>query len=145
MSVTDADKLAYDNPPMLTLKDGQKLPLHYGYGGLRLIEKKFGSVQGLTDKLGQGAEGELFTAVFDGLLCGLWKTRITQEQLEDLIDPTDIEAHATVLGEALQAAFPKQVQATQSAGEEGPSQSTGPETTTSSELSVVSPLTTSGT
>ncbi len=146
MTITDADRLAYDNSPQLQLRNpDQKLLLHYGYGGLRRIEKHFGSIQGLTDKLEQGAEGELFTAVFMGLFCGLWKTGITEQALEERLDPADLEQHAQVLGEALAAAFPKQVQASNAEAVESPSVSTGPASTTSQVSYVDAPTSSSGT
>ena len=137
MTVTDADRLAYD-APTLTLKDGRKLELHYGYGGLRRIEKHFGSLQGLTDAMGKGVGGEFYDAVFMGLLFGLWKTGITEAELEDQLDPAEIEKHGVLLSEALTLAFPKQAQAAVPSGENVTQNgSTGQETITSPPLSVV--------
>lgn len=145
MEITDAQRLKND-APTITLNDGRKLKLHFGYGGLEMIEAHFGSLQGLTDALGKGAGGAFFSAVLHGLHCALWQTQIPIEQLREQLDPADIESHGTILSDALMLAFPKQVQASNAASGEAVSQngSTGPAITTSQPLSVVGPITTSG-
>jgi hypothetical protein len=145
MELTDASRIANEGP-VLELKDGRKLRLHFGYGGLRQIEKKFGSLQGLVESLQDGASGEFFDAVFTGLWCGLWKSGITEAELEEQLDPSDIEQHGQILSEALMLAFPKQAQQMAKAAEQNGSQSpsTGPDASISPQSYVGTTATTSG-
>lgn len=146
MSFTEADRLANEGP-MLTLTDGRKLRLHYGYGGLRRIEKHFGSVGALLRELDKNIDGEMWDTVFMGLLFGLWKYRITEDELEDNLDPSDITEHGEILSEAILLAFPKQAQEAAAANlneGETTTESTGPTLITSPPSFVPEPLASSG-
>lgn len=110
MTFTDADRLAHEPKPTITLANGKKLELHYGFGGLRRIESEFGSIGGLTKELEAGADGKMFETLFKGLLCGLWKTGITETELEANLDPSEIETYADALTTALSLAFPQKAQ-----------------------------------
>src|ERR1700712_5346177 len=108
MSVTplsDADRIANDDAS-ITLNDGKTYQLHYGFGGLRRIESKCGSVRNLLDKIDDGMGDGYYDAVFFGLLFGLWKTGMTEEQLEELIEPSDQDRYGPALQDAIVTAFP---------------------------------------
>lgn len=137
MSITDSDRLAYESP-VISLSDGKQLQLHFGYGGLRRIEKHFGSCQAFFDKLTKGLDGEMFDTVFHGIFFGLWKTGITLEYLEANLPEQDMEKHIEALSTAVAMSFPKQAQAAASPQNgESPSESTGPTSFTSPQLSAV--------
>lgn len=107
--MTDADRIANDKAT-IELRDGNTYTLHYGFGGLRRIEEKFGSVRALLEKIEEGMGDGYYDAVFSALLYGLWKTGITEEDLEDLIEPSDQERYAPALNAAILASFPHEAQ-----------------------------------
>jgi hypothetical protein len=110
MTTTDADRLANDPTP-LTLPDGRKIQLDYGYGALRQIEKEFGSVLALAEALLGQAGPKYYEAVALGVKAGSWKTGMTLEQAEiSLDDPKlDIDDVVEKILEALSIRLPKLV------------------------------------
>lgn len=145
MSITDADRLAYNNLPTIELADGRKLPLHYGFGGIRRLEASFGSLTTFVKDFGDG-EGAVFDVLFRGLHAGLWQTRITEEDLEASLDPGKLKEYGEALGAALNLAFPQQAQEEKAseADETPTSPSTGPAMPTSQQPSSDSPSVSSG-
>jgi hypothetical protein len=153
MTITESDRLAND-APKLKLLDGRQVQLHYGYGGLRRIEKHFGGVKMLMEALQDALGPKFYDAVFLGLLFGLWQTGITEEELEGQLDPADMQAHAETLNEALLIAFPKEAQEEARKAATDPNAATaanepqstlpGPTATTSPLSSVTDQMTSSG-
>lgn len=146
MELNNADRIANEGP-VLTLMDGRQLRLHFGFGGLRQIEKRFGSLNGLVQRLSGGEDSAFFDTIFTGLLCGLWKTGITEDDLEENLDPAEIEQYGIVLSEAIALAFPKKVQEAVNAPQVAETTGTpsGPNPSTSPVSSSASTGTTSGT
>lgn len=107
MTVSDASRLSPDDDPVLTLRDGRKITLYFGYRGLKSIESRFGSFQKFTDGL-SNTDGPQFTTMLEGLAFAGWKSGITVDDLEENLDPSELDKHMEILGEALMRSFPKE-------------------------------------
>jgi hypothetical protein len=144
--LTDAARIANDTAS-ITLDDGKTYQLHYGFGGLRRIEERYGSVRNLLEKIDDGMGDGYYDAVFHGILFGLWKAGITAEDLEDLIEPSDQERYGPALNAAIVAAFPREAQELirQKAEEaKATTSSPGPTSTTSPRSATAGPKKRSG-
>jgi hypothetical protein len=107
MTITDADRLAYGNGTELPLANGRRLQLHYGFGGMRRIETKFPSVIELVQSLITPSGPRYYEAHVVAVWSGTWEQQLAEEEIETLLDGSDIDELNTQLLEALSVALPK--------------------------------------
>ncbi len=108
-NVTDSDRLLAQGA-VVHLTDGREVPLRYNMRALKMLEDRFGTIEGVNTAIPVDDEGrptgKVFGPMLDLLIPGLLHTGLSEDELIDLLDPKRLDEYGTALGAAMAEAFP---------------------------------------
>jgi hypothetical protein len=133
--VNDSERLLAEGTEV-TLLNGRKARLRYGMRAIKILEDEFGSVSAIQDHMETDEEGnatgKVFTALWALLRAGLLDEKLSDEELDQLVDPTQVQAYMNAVEKAFTQAFPQagQGKAESVNGSRGMSSITSPQSAT---------------
>lgn len=117
MPTSESDRILAAGAPV-TLADGRVLHLRYTFRALKVIEDRYGSLDGTVKAMGMDDQGRVhgryFTTIIDMLYAGLLHTGISEDELYELADPARVEEYDEAVNVALAQALARP------GGKEGP-------------------------
>lgn len=123
--VSDADRIRADGIPV-TLADGSTLQLRFDFEALLTIERRLGSLTGLTKNLDSGLDGSVLEALLVAVAAAGHRS---EDELMPLLDSTQLAAYKTAVIEGLAVSFGRPGSGKESApgsGSPGPTSTTPP-------------------
>ena len=88
----------------IALASGETVTIKYGFAALAVLEREYGSIQGLVAKL-SNVEGDVISTLGHALWAGTTRT-VPVETFLDLLDPRKIQEYSEAFGTALSDAMP---------------------------------------
>jgi len=88
----------------IALANGETVTIKYGFAALAVIEREYGSIQGLVAKLSD-TNGEVISTLGYALWAGTSRN-VAVEAFLDLLDPRKIQEYSEAFGTALSDAMP---------------------------------------
>lgn len=99
-------KLSEIKPKAVKVKLDRERTLQYNLNALALIEEKYGDIQKAAELVNEGKISVLRTVLWAGLIYE--DKALTELQVGDMVDITNLEAIAEAIGQAFGAAVPEQ-------------------------------------